>query len=280
MNELQSLNRAMRYIEEHLDGEIDQVKLGQISGCPAGLFGRVFSVLSGMPLGEYIRLRRLSLAAVELRAGQVRIIDLAVKYGYESQDAFSAAFKRYHGVTPAAVKKGERYSQLAPIRFSIKIEGGSSMNIRKEHREGFRVAGISMRASGGGDFSGLWEKLMMEKEAEALMALGSGQSYGLCFDMREDGAFSYMAGYDCSDVKRAEELGFEILDVPQADYAVLTIEGPIPQSIHQGWSYAWSSYFPQEGLGHAGTPDFELYLEGNVKAPDYRMELWIPVKRV
>lgn len=277
MNELRGLNAAMRYIEAHLAEEIDPKALSRVSGCPAGLFGRVFSVLCGMPLGEYIRLRRLSLAAMALKNGQERVIDLAFKYGYESEDAFAAAFKRYHGITPGAVRREGSFSFLAPIHFSIKVEGGYHMNIRIEERAPFTVAGYSLGAEGAGNFSGLWEKLEKEKGMALMTSLGSGQSYGLCYDSKEDGSFSYMAAFDCADEDRAKGLDLDIMHVPQAKYAVVTVVGPIPKSIHDGWAYIWGTYLPAQGLSHAGTPDFEYYFGGDMQAEDYKMEIWVPV---
>ena len=78
-------------------------------------------------------------------------------------------------------------------------------------------------------------------------------------------------------VTRAKEL--ERLPVPEAEYAVLELNGPVPQSIMDGWAYLRDTYFPEHGLRHAGTPDFEAYAEGDMSAPDYRMELWVPVEK-
>ena len=127
MNDLKAFNEAMEYIERHLDDIIDYDKLGIISNCPTALFSRIFSILSGISLGEYIRIRKLSKAATELYLSNEKVIDIALKYGYDSVDAFSAAFKRYHKKTPSQVKKGEKFQILMPLKFSLKIEGKRKM---------------------------------------------------------------------------------------------------------------------------------------------------------
>src|SRR5262245_53279695 len=100
MQPLKELNEAMQYIEANLDSEIDFQQVARLAGCSEYHFRRMFSFLSGMPLGEYIRHRRLSQAALELRGSTVRVIDVAVKYGYDSPDAFTRAFQDLHGITP------------------------------------------------------------------------------------------------------------------------------------------------------------------------------------
>ncbi|NLG58360.1 MAG: AraC family transcriptional regulator [Clostridiales bacterium] len=276
---LSRFNQAMSYIETHLEEEIAPRQIGRIAGCPAGLFSRIFSVLGGMPLGEYIRLRRLSRAALDLKHSQDRVIDLAVKYGYDSADAFTAAFKRFHGATPSQVRQGAGCQLLPPIHFSMQIKGGQYMDIRMEQKEGFKVAGLAMDAGSQSNFSGLWDDLFERYSDPQLEALGSGLSLGVCYGMKEDGGFRYMAGCDVRDVEKARGMGLEILDVPEAEYAVVPLKGPVPQCIKDGWHYVWDTFLPRQGYRHAGTPDFEVYAQGDLNSPDYEMELWVPVKK-
>lgn len=112
---------------------------------------------------------------------------------------------------------------------------------------------------------------------QQLMALGDGQSYGACYDMGEDGTFHYMAGTGCADAQAACDIGLEVIQVPEATYAAVELLGPMPQCIQEGWSYVWGTFLPQQGYRHAGTPDFELYAQGDMQSPDYRMELWVPI---
>lgn len=279
MNELKRFNDTLRYIEENLKGELDQEQIARISCCPAGLFGRIFSVLSGMSLGEYIQKRRLSCAAIELAQGRPRILDLALSYGYESEDAFAYAFKRFHGVTPGQARGKTGFQLLPPIHFTLKIEGGSNMDVRIEKRGPFTIAGLSLRGTPGADFGALWAQVYGKYAENELAALGDGQSYGACHDMGGDGQFSYTAGYDCADEQKAEAMGLALVPVPEASYAVATLTGPVPQNIQQGWAYLLGTFLPQQGYRHAGSPDFEHYFEGDMHSADYKMELWVPIEK-
>ena len=125
MDWIERLNEAIRYMEENLTGEIEYDKLGQIACCSAYHFQRMFTYIAGMPLSEYIRRRKMSLAAVDLQGGQAKIIDVAAKYGYTSPTAFNRAFRSVHGINPSAVKKeGVAIKSFPPITF--KITAGSA----------------------------------------------------------------------------------------------------------------------------------------------------------
>lgn len=277
MEDLGHFNAALQYIEEHLDGDLSDLAIQRITGCPASLFGRVFSVLSGMPLGEYLRLRKLSLAAYDLRQTELRVLDIALKYGYASENAFSAAFKRFHGISPRAARQTGAFKILPPIHFTLHTSGGDKMEIRMEKGLPFSVAGINLRGKAGDEFSGLWHRLFSKYDMRQLNSLGNGQSYGVCSFMDENNAFDYMAGVHCTDPDKAKAMGLDVVTLPEANYAVLGLKGPMPECIREGWTYFMETFAPQQGLRHAGTPDFELYADGDMRSPDYRMELWVPV---
>lgn len=277
MNQLKRFNKTIQYIEEHLDSSIDEEKILEISTYQTAMFSRIFTILSGSSLGEYIRLRRMTRAAQELREGKQKVIDVALKYGYESVDAFTAAFKRFHDATPSAVRQGAAFRMFQPLHFSLHITGGQTMEIRIEHKQAFRVAGLVLHSVDSSKCPQLWQDLLETFGEDSLAALGNGQSYGGCFNMEKTDDFSYMAGYDVTDEAKAREMGLTVLDVPKGDYAVVKLTGPVPQCIHEGWSYVMSTFFPSSDYHHAGTPDLEVYCEGDMSAPDYTMELWIPV---
>lgn len=279
MNMLKAFNSAMEYIEEHLFEEIDYRELAKISGCSGGIFPRFFSLLADMPLCEYIRLRRLSKAALEIKDSKEKIIDIAGRCGYESVDAFSAAFRKVHGNTPSLVRKGASFRVFSPIYFSLSVQGGAKMNMRWEKKKAFRVAGLALHQGKTSDFGGVWKQLMEKAAMQELLSLGSGESYGLCYDFEDKDRFSYMAGFDLQDESKAKHLGLEVLEVPEAEYAVFELVGAIPESIHKGWEYIMGTFFSEGKYEHAGSPDFEYYFEGDMYSPNYRMELWVPVKK-
>ena len=145
MEWVERLNQSMNYIEEHLTDEIDYEQLGRIACCSSYHFQRMFTYMAGVPLSEYIRRRKMSLAAVDLQGGNMKIIDVAGKYGYSSPTAFNRAFQTVHGIAPSAVKsEGVSVKSFPPILFKITVKGVEEMNYRIETKEAFRIVGVSV----------------------------------------------------------------------------------------------------------------------------------------
>lgn len=282
---IKAFNETMKYIEETLTGRIDVRKIALLSGYSYPLFSRMFSIMVDYPLSEYIRFRKLSCAAIDLRETDEKIIEIAFRYGYESQDSFSLAFKKFHGHTPKEVRKGSAFQIFSPIRLSLSVEGGKNMDIKIMKKSAFKIAGVAERVEEGGDFPNVWDKLFKKVSEEKLESLGNGQSYGACYEIEKNEkenpeskyTVSYMAGYDVQNIDKAKDLGLSILEVPEAEYAVVKLKGIVPNCIHKGWKYVTGSFFPEQSYRHAGTPDFEVYSEGDMYSPNYEMELWVPI---
>ena len=282
---IKTFNETMKYIEETLTGRIDVRKIALLSGYSYPLFSRMFSIMVDYPLSEYIRFRKLSCAAIDLRETDEKIIEIAFKYGYESQDSFSLAFKKFHGHTPKEVRKGSAFQIFSPIRLSLSVEGGKNMDIKIMKKSAFKIAGVAERVEEGGDFPNVWDKLFKKVSEEKLESLGNGQSYGACYEIEKNEkenpeskyTVSYMAGYDVQNIDKAKDLGLSILEVPEAEYAVVKLKGIVPNCIHKGWKYVTGMFFPEQSYRHAGTPDFEVYSEGDMYSPNYEMELWVPI---
>ena len=144
MEWVERLNQSMNYIEEHLTEEIDYEQLGRIACCSAYHYQRMFTYMAGISLAEYIRRRKMSLAAVDLREGKERVIDVAAKYGYHSPTAFNRAFQAFHGIAPSSVKiEGAAVKSFSPIVFRIAVKGATEMNYRIETKDAFRIIGVS-----------------------------------------------------------------------------------------------------------------------------------------
>ena len=284
---IKAFNETMKYIEETLTGRIDVRKIALLSGYSYPLFSRMFSIMVDYPLSEYIRFRKLSCAAIDLRETDEKIIEIAFKYGYESQDSFSLAFKKFHGHTPKEVRKGSAFQIFSPIRLSLSVEGGKNMDIKIMKKSAFKIAGVAERVEEGGDFPNVWDKLFKKVSEEKLESLGNGQSYGACYEIEKNEkenpeskyTVSYMAGYDVQNIDKAKDLGLSILEVPEAEYAVVKLKGIVPNCIHKGWKYVTGMFFPEQSYRHAGTPDFEVYSEGDMYSPNYEMELWVPIAK-
>ena len=274
---MHQFNQTMDYLEQHLTEEVDMKRFQQLSGYSYPLFSRLFSILADMTLAEYLRNRRLSEAVTDLREGSGKVIDIALKYGYDSADAFSAAFKKFHGATPSEVRNGKPYLIFPRLQLSLKITGGKNMDIKIQKKPAFTVAGVLLEAIDNSKCPSAWEHLYAHHSIENLESLGSGQSFGVCSDVKEGEIINYMAAYDVVDKAKAEELGLFIKDVPATEYAIVPVKGSIPASIHNAWKYVLEVFFPETGYRHSGAPDFEVYSKGDMSSPDYQMELWIPV---
>ena len=274
---MHQFNQTMDYLEEQLIGEVDMKRFQQLSGYSYSLFSRLFSILADMTLAEYLRNRRLSEAVTDLRGNTEKVIDIALKYGYESADAFSAAFKKFHGATPSEVRNGKPYRFFPRLQLSLKITGGKNMDIKIQKKPSFTVAGVLLEAIDNSKCPSAWEQLYATHSFESLEGLGSGQSFGVCSDVKEGEIIDYMASYDVTDKVKAEELGLSIKDISEAEYAIVPVKGAIPASIHLAWKYVLEVFFPETGYRHSGAPDFEVYFKGDMSSQDYQMELWIPV---
>ena len=172
MDLLKNMNDAMRYIEENLTNEIDFKAVARIAHCSEYHFKRMFSFLAGITLSEYIRRRRLSLAAFELTNSHIKIIDLAIKYGYSSPDSFARAFHHLHGITPSEARiNGQPLKAYPLMTFQLSIRGGEEMNYRIEQKEAFHIVGIMKRVpiifeGENPKITAMWKSLTMEKIAQ------------------------------------------------------------------------------------------------------------------
>jgi len=185
------------------EGEIDEKKISSLSGYSYPMFSRLFSMLTEITLSEYIRTRRLTEAAIDLRDTDEKIIDIAMKYGYESPDAFGAAFKKFHGFTPSEVKEGKPFKLVSRIRLALSVKGGRSMDIKIEKKQAFKVAGYNEQDINSSLCPNVWDKLYGKYSHEELEGLGTGESVGICYDVESPDRINYMAGYITTDIEKA-----------------------------------------------------------------------------
>lgn len=277
---IHDFNQTINYIESVLDDEIDEKKIAHLSGYSYPMFSRIFSILASYPLSEYIRLRKLTKAAIDLRETTEKVLDIAIKYGYESSDAFALAFKKFHSYTPSEIRNGSVFKVFSSIQLSLTIQGGKNMDIKIEKKETFKVAGVKAKGIEKSKCPEIWDSLFQKASFDDLQKLGNGKSFGVCYEINDVNVLNYMASFDMKDEQKAKELGLEILEIPKAEYAIVKLKGAIPNSIHEGWKYVFEIFFPEQGYKHAGTPDFEAYSEGDMYKSDYEMELWVPIVKV
>ena len=277
MKMIQFFNETINYIESVLDSEIDEDKIARLSTYSYPMFSRLFSILTGTTLSEYLRSRRLTEAAIILRDTDEKIIDIAMKYGYESSDSFGTAFKNFHGFTPSEVRNGKPFKLVSRVQLALSVRGGRSMNVTIKKKKAFTVAGVNEQNIDSSLCPAVWNKLYKKYSHNELASLGKGQSVGVCHDVKNPATINYMAGYIVDDPYKAKIMGLDVLEVEEAEYAIIELTGRVPECIHNGWKYAMEVFFPEHGYVHSGKPDFEYYFEGDMKSKDYKMELWIPI---
>ncbi|MGL5440530.1 MAG: AraC family transcriptional regulator [Filifactoraceae bacterium] len=277
MNIIKSFNNTIDYLETVLDDEIDEKKVSYLSGYSYSMFSRLFSILTEITLSEYLRSRRLTEAAVVLRDTDEKIIDVAVRFGYESSDSFGTAFKNFHGFTPSEVRYGKPFKLVSRVQLALSVRGGRSMNITIQKKKAFTVAGVNEQNINSSLCPDIWDKLYGKYSHDELKKLGEGKSVGVCYDVENPSTINYMAGYIITDIDKAKSMALDVLEVEEAEYAVVELIGSVPECIHKGWKYVMEVFFPEHSYAHSGKPDFEYYYEGNMDSKDYKMELWIPI---
>jgi len=279
VNIIKSFNNTIDYLETVLDDGIDEKKVNMLSGYSYSMFSRLFSILTETTLSEYLRSRRLTEAAIILRDTDKKIIDIAFKFGYESSDSFGTTFKNFHGFTPSEVRNGKPFKLVSRVQLALSVKGGRSMNITIQKKKAFIVAGVNEQNINSSLCSSVWDKLYEKYSHDELASLGRGQTVGVCYDVESPGTINYIAGYIITDVDRAKNMGLYVLEVNEAEYAIVELNGEVPDCIHKGWKYVMEVFFPEHGYIHSGSPDFEYYYKGDMYSKDYKMELWIPITK-
>lgn len=278
MEWVERLNQSMKYIEAHLADEIDYERLGQIACCSAYHYQRMFTYMAGVTLAEYIRRRRMSLAAVDLQSGNEQIIDVAARYGYRSPTAFNRAFQAFHGVSPSSVREaGVCVKSFSPIVFSIAVKGAAEMNYRIETKSAFRIVGVSAPivqniADNFMAVPRLWQEAASNGTISALAGLMDTPPLGLlgvsaCNDAEQWRYFIAVAS-------TRETAAFEAYTVPASTWAIFTGAGD-SQSIQALEQRIVTEWLPASGYEYANAPDIEVYLNPDPMNAQY--EVWIPV---
>ncbi|MDO4287327.1 MAG: AraC family transcriptional regulator [Eubacteriales bacterium] len=274
------LNQSMHYIEEHLTNEINYDQLAQIACCSTYHFQRMFTYMAGMTLSEYIRRRKMSLAAVDLQGGQKKIIDIAEKYGYRSPTAFNRAFQSVHGIAPSAVRgEGILVKSFPPITFTISVKGAAEMKYRIETKDTFRIIGISapLHQEIEKNFSivpNMWQNAASNGTIQKLAELMDSQPMGLlgvsaCNDAEQWNYFIAVASTKETDV-------LEEYTIPASTWAIFSGAGT-NLSIQELEQRIVTEWLPTSGYEYANAPDIEVYINPDPQNAQY--EVWIPVTK-
>ncbi len=288
MNWIQGIQSAIDYVEANITEEIDLEEAARHAYSSSFHFQRVFGILCGFSLGEYIRMRRLSLAGEELSRGNAKIIDIAMKYGYDTPESFSRAFTRFHGISPSEAKRGGKVQIFTPLSVKLTLTGGSKMDYRIEKRDAFQVVckrkrvGKPQSANATPDITAMWQEYGADGTMGRLIACMPENPVmkgllGICFSSELDAKrFPYGIGVVYDGRKVDDDL--EVVTIPANTYAVFTSKGKMPDAFIETYHRIVTEFFPQSAqYEYAENVEFEVYSSEDISNPDYHCEIWIAV---
>ncbi|MDD7193883.1 MAG: AraC family transcriptional regulator [Clostridiaceae bacterium] len=289
MDQITAIQRAIDYTEAHLTDEIDYEAAAREAASSVFHFQRLFSMLCGYTLGDYIRMRRLSLAADELQRTGGKIIDIALKYGYDTPESFSRAFTRFHGITPTQARRGGNIKSFSRLSVKLILDGGNLMDYRIEKRDAFKLICRKKQVNkpqgdtATADISAFWGECSTDGTMEKLCKYASFDNLrgilGVCFsgEMANSG-FPYGIGAEYNGAPLTDG-GFDIVEIPAHTYAVFQCKGKMPDAFKETYKKICTEFFPQSSTYEYGNGiELEVYPSADVQNPDYTCEIWIAVK--
>ena len=277
MEWIERLNSAVEYMEAHLHEKIDYEKVAEIANCPAYYFQRMFLYMTNISVSEYIRRRKMSLAAVDLQDAGAKVIDIALKYGYDSPTAFNRAFQSIHGIAPSVAKKENATLKSYPaIKFSISVQGMEEMNFRIETKEAFRIVGKSCPLSKvlEENFARIpheWDTALEKGTLTKLYGIMNDKPEGLLgVSVHNEKEWKYFIAVSSTE----DSDNFEQDHIPVATWAVFSGRGT-NVSLQELERRVITEWLPTSGYEYAEIPDIEVYIKADPKDAIY--EYWLPV---
>lgn len=283
MEWLKKLSSAINYIEKNLDNEISCEEAANIACCSPYYFGRMFTYVAGIPLSEYIRRRRMTQAAFELQSTDTKVLDVALKYGYNSPTSFNRAFQSVHGISPSAAKSGgSMLHAYPPIKFSVKVTGGDAMPYRMEEKEFMRIVGIRIPLTEDMEENQklvppFWNRALQDNQFTEICELSDkipGAVLGVTVYQNPDDIYYYIAAATDQPVPA----GMFEYEIPAATWVVFESDGHFKESIQNIFKRFLTEWLPFSGYTYAELPDIEVYPISQEKPQEGHSEVWIAVK--
>lgn len=284
MEWLNKMMDAIDYMEVNMVEGLKIENIAQVACSSPFHFQRMFHMLTGFTIAEYIRNRKLTLAAQELAiSSNVKVIDIAFKYGYDSPESFARAFRKAHGISPSEARQsGVNLKAFPRISFQLSLKGDKDMDYKIVQKKAFQVIGKELTVSTKNQkqlqmIPHFWDECEANGVVSKICSLDPKQPLlGICMDFEHDKEqFSYMIAIE--DIQNSTNTELERREIPASTWAVFTSIGPMPHAIQTVWHRIFQEWFPATGFEHAGTPEFEVYPPGDGSAEDYQCEVWIPI---
>jgi len=291
MDWISGIQRAIDYVESHIMQSIDYEEVAKQAYSSNFHFQRIFSIMCDFTLGEYIRMRRLSMAGNELASSSLRVIDVALKYGYDTPESFSRAFVRFHGVLPSQVKHGAvALKSFSPLRVKLVLEGGKMLNYRIETHNALQIICKKLYVSSKDEMtqeyiSPFWKKCIEDGTIQALCKYIPKENIfkdcivGASFGMdASDPKFPYAIGAYYNGAQITDE-GLTVEEIPAHTYAVFPFSGKMPEDFIKLYQQICSEFFATGEYQPCGGTDFEAYPSADVSDPNYSCEIWVAVEK-
>lgn len=295
MEWLACIRQAIGYMEDHLTDGIDLEDVAGAVHLSPFFLQRGFSLMTGYGVGEYLRSRRLYEAALLLRNGGEKVIDVALRCGYETPESFTKAFARFHGATPTQVREGAAFRTFLPLTIQLSIQGGNAMDYKITPMFPFKVIGFQKEfdyETSYAEIPRFWDEIC-EKYAypvyagnepanpyeQALVDNCIGE-YGVCIDDIPGGKFRYLIAGKYTGGPVPE--GMVLYEFPRGEWAVFNCVGPNPQTLQSVNTRIFREWLPGNAdyeLSGVATVEWYDCVNGEPTDPDYHSAIWVPVKR-
>lgn len=289
MDFVAGIQKAIDYIETHICDELDYEIIAKEAACSSFYFQRIFGVLCGLTLGEYIRNRRLTLAGSELAGADEKIIDIAMKYSYESPESFTRAFSKFHGITPSEARKdGSRLKSFSRLSVQIIMKGGSIMDYKIIEKPAFRVIEKVESQSVADDenkntIPDFWTRSHNDGTVQKLLEIATDKTFifGICYGSipKDAKTFDYSIATMCDEYCTVPD-GYRMSEIPARTWAVFECVGAMPDAMQNTWHKICSEFFPTSGYKPTYEMDIEAYSAGDMGTADYESEIWVPVTKI
>ncbi len=276
MDWVDRMNQVVEYVEESLSEDIDLSRISKIMACPLTSFYNSFTQVTGISFAEYIRRRKLTLAAYDLQNTTIKVIDVALRYGYTSPDAFRVAFKKLHGMNPKHAKNPDVVLKFySKLEFEINIKGVYEMDYKLVERKSFQVVGIRKITPYS---AGTWAIVKSDGSLDELKRVGkTDTTLGLCFGYDEEGNNDYMCGIEW----QSEDIhAFDSYVYPHSRWLVFVSEGALSDNIlFNTWNRILEEFLPNSKYVKLNLPTIEKYIVWDEQQDYGRVEIQIPVKQ-
>ncbi|ELK44942.1 AraC family transcriptional regulator [Halobacillus sp. ACCC02827] len=282
---IDSMQRAVDYMEKHLLEGLRIEDIAKEAHMSVYHFQHLFRILTDTSVMDYCRRRRMTLAAGELMAGRRKVLDLAYKYGYDSPESFSKAFRKQHGMSPRDARNYNGslvfYNRLV---IQVSLKGVEPMRYQIMEKEAIRIMGRKERISckEGENLKiipQMWRQFNEDGVLDDLDDWNDGVMEGLigvCCTIGNGESIDYWIG--ASYQGKQPDGSYDMLEIPASKWAVFEVHGSMPGAIQKVWKQIYSEWFPSSGFTQGNGPEMEVYPDGDPSSDSYYSEIWIPVK--